>query len=88
MIVWTKYLKYRARLRGFELPQLEHIVKYSGERYLDTETGRMIAVGRHDTRLVMVAYGVEGDVVTPVTVHVITRQQIRYREQTERFIHE
>ena len=31
----------------------------------------------------MVAYGVEGDVVTPVTVHVITRQQIRYREQTE-----
>lgn len=88
MIVWTEYLKYRARLRGFELPQLEHIVMYSGERYLDTETGRMIAVGRHGARLVMIAYGAEGEIITPVTVHAITRQQIRFRLQTERLIHE
>ncbi len=88
MIVWTEYLKYRAQLRGYELPQLEHIVMYSGERYLDTETGRIIAIGRHNAQLVTVAYGAEGDVITPVTVHAITRQQIRFRLQTERFKYE
>lgn len=88
MVIWTEYLKYRAELRGFDLTQLEQIVRYSAERYIDTETGRIIAVGRHDTRLVMIAYDAEQSNITPVTVHAITRQQIRFRLKTGRFINE
>jgi len=51
-IVWTDYMKYRARLRGFDLAKIEHIVRYSGERYFDTVTGRLITVGRIDDLLV------------------------------------
>ena len=88
MIVWTEYLKYRAQLRGFDLAQLEQIVRHSGERYLDTETGRTIVVGHHDDRSVMIAYDTEDKDVTPVTVHAVTRQQIRFRLQTGRFTNE
>ena len=28
-IIWTDYMKYRARLRGFDLAKIEHIVRYS-----------------------------------------------------------
>lgn len=38
-LAWTDYMKYRARLRGFDLAKIEHIVRYSGERYVDTVTG-------------------------------------------------
>ena len=40
-------MKYKARLRGFDLAKIEDIVKYSTERYFDTETGRQIAIGPH-----------------------------------------
>lgn len=87
-IIWTDYLKYRAALRGFDLEKLEYIIRYSSERYLDTETNRVVVVGRHDRLLVMIPYEVENDRVTPVTVHTIDRQQIRFRLQTGRFTHE
>ena len=86
--IWTEYLKYRAQLRGFDLTALEQIDRHSSERYLDTETGRIVAVGRHGRKLVMIAYEVEESVVTPVTVHAVSRQQIRFRVQTGRFINE
>lgn len=88
MIVWTEYLKYRARVRQFDLVLLEQIVRHSAERYIDTETGRMIVVGSHDSRLVMIAYESVGEEITPVTVHAVTRPQIRFRLQTGRFTHE
>ena len=72
-------------MRGFELARLEHIVRHSSERYVDTETGRTIVVGPHDKQLVMIPYEADGDVITPVTVHAVTRQQIRFRLQTGRF---
>ncbi|MGH9855316.1 MAG: hypothetical protein ACREBD_36235 [Blastocatellia bacterium] len=87
-IVWTEYLQYRAGLRGFDLAKLEHIIRHSSERYFDTETGRPIVVGRHDRRLLMIPYDVEGETITPVTVHAIARQQIRFRLRTGRFTHE
>ncbi|MBC8230761.1 hypothetical protein H8E77_14525 [bacterium] len=87
-IVWTDYLKYKARLRGFDLTKIENIARYSPERYSDTVTGRRIAVGRHDNKLVMIPYEADEDSITPVTIHVITRQQINFRIRTGRFIHE
>ena len=87
-IVWTEYLQYRAALRGYDLAKLERVIRHSNERYFDTETGRTIVVGRHARQLVMIPYEVDGDVITPVTVHAITRQQIRFRLRTGRFTHE
>jgi len=75
-------------LRGYDLTKLEHIIRHSSERYFDTETGRSIVVGRHNRQLVMIPYEVDGDVIIPVTIHAITRQQIRFRLRTGRFTHE
>ena len=87
-IIWTDYMRYRARTRGFDLDKIEHIVRYSSERYMDTETKRRVAVGRHDGALVLVPYEVDENTITPVTVHAITRQQIRLRLRTGRFVYE
>jgi len=88
MIYWTNYLKYRAGLRGFTIEKLEDIIRHSTERYFDTETRRHVVIGRHNLQLVLIAYDAEKDTITPVTVHPITRQQIRFRLNTRRFIHE
>jgi hypothetical protein len=85
MIEWSAYLKYRAQLRGFDLAILEQIIVRSNERYFDTETGRAIVVGRHHDMLVVIPYEKEGDIITPVTVHATTRQQINFRLRTGRF---
>lgn len=88
MINWTDYLKYRAALRGFELEKLEDVIRHSSERYFDTETERHVVVGRHHLQLVMIAYDIKNETTIPVTVHTITRQQIRFRLNTRRFINE
>ena len=48
LIEWSEYLRYRAATRRFELAKIETIMRFSGERYLDTVTGRLIVAGRHD----------------------------------------
>jgi hypothetical protein len=88
LVEWTDYLKYRASIRGFDLVKLEDILLHSSERYFDTETGRSIVVGRYGRKLVMIPYETKGDSTVPVTVHATTRQQIRFRVRTGRFIHE
>ncbi len=84
-IIWTEYIRYRAELRGFNLAEIERIIRHSGERYLDTETQRTIAVGRHNKQLVIIPYETEEENIIPVTIHAITRQQIRFRLRTGRF---
>jgi len=85
-IIWTDYLNYRAKLRGFELELISEIVKYSGERYFDIDTSRMIVIGKHNNILIMVAYEVRDDnVVVPVTIHATNRQQISYRVKNGRY---
>jgi hypothetical protein len=84
-IIWTEYLKHRARSRRFDLAIIEQILRFSSERYFDTVTHRLVVVGRHGERLVMVPYEQEHDTVTPVTVHATTRQQINVRLRTGRF---
>ena len=87
-VVWTEYLKYRASLRGFDLDKIEQIVKSSNERYIDTATGRRIAVGRCGKILVMVPYEASCERVIPVTVHATTRRQIALRVKAGRFVNE
>jgi len=88
VIVWTDYMKYRAELRGFELSKVEDILRYSGERYLDSTTQRLIVVGKHDDRLVIIPYEKHGSEIIPVSIHATTRQQINFRLKTGRFIYE
>ncbi|MEW6419469.1 MAG: hypothetical protein AB1480_15375 [Nitrospirota bacterium] len=88
IIIWSNYLKYRTELRGFELSKIENILRHSGERYFDTVTRRLIAVGKHDDRLVIIPYEKHGNEIIPVTIHATTRQQINFRLKTGRFIYE
>jgi hypothetical protein len=87
-IVWTEYLQYRAKVRGFDLVEIERIIRHSGERYFDTETRRIVVVGRHHKQLVMIPYETEEDNIIPVTIHAVTRQLIRFRLRTGRFTNE
>ena len=84
-VIWTDYLPYRARTRGFDLALIEQLLRFASERYFDTVTRRWVVIGRHGSQLVMVPYDHEQDVITPVTIHVTTRQQITFRLQTGRF---
>ncbi|MCI0419775.1 MAG: hypothetical protein L0312_11220 [Acidobacteria bacterium] len=85
MVVWTEYFKHRAQLRGFDLAALDQVVRFSKERYFDTATQRMVVVGRHGSRLVMIPYEEDGQTATPITVHTTSRQQITFRLRTGRF---
>ena len=87
-VLWSDYMRYRLRLRGFDLAAVEHIVRYSSERYRDTVTSRLVAVGYHDERLVVIPYDISGKALTPVTVHVTSRQQINFRVKSGRFANE
>ena len=84
-IVWSDYIKYRAKLRRFSLEKIEEILRYSSERYFDNGTHRMVVVGKHDNRLVIIPYDKDDDTIVPVTIHTIARQQIRFRLRSGRF---
>ena len=87
-IVWTDYMKYRLTLRGYDLTTVEHILRYSSERYMDTVSGRMVAIGRHEKLLVIIPYEQKSGTVTPVTIHATSRQQINSRLKSGRFLNE
>lgn len=88
VIVWTDYMIYRLGLRGYDIATVEQIVRYSSERYVDIATGRTIAIGRHDNLLVMIPYEMNGNTLTPVTIHATNRQQINSRIKSGRFSNE
>jgi len=88
IIAWSDYLKYRVELRGYELSKIENILRHSEERYFDTASQRLIVVGKHDERLVIIPYEKHGNEIAPVTIHATTRQQIKFRLKTGRFVYE
>jgi len=87
-IVWTDYMNYRLTLRGYDFETVEHILRYSSERYIDTVTGRVAVIGRHGKLLVMIPYEQKGDTMTPVTIHATSRQQIDFRLRSGRLRNE
>ncbi|HFC09981.1 MAG TPA: hypothetical protein ENJ54_09065 [Chloroflexi bacterium] len=86
-IIWTAYLRYRARVRGFDLKRLDEILRYGNERYYDTQTGRFVVVGRCGKQLCLVPYEIRAETITPVTVHATTRKQILQRVRVGRYLH-
>jgi hypothetical protein len=87
-IVWTEYMKYRLSLRGYDLATVEQILRYSSERYVDTVTGRVLAIGRNKKLLVMIPYELKRRNLMPVTIHATSRQQINSRIKSGRFKNE
>ena len=87
-IVWTEYMKYRLSLRGYVLTTVEQILRYSSERYMDTVTERVVAIGRHEKLLVMIPYELKVCTLTSVTIHATNRQQINSRIKSGRFKNE
>lgn len=88
-IQWTGYMKHRVTERELELDKLEEILRHSVERYYDTVTNRLVVVGRYDRkRVVLIPIEIEKSVITPITVHTTTRQQIKFRLKIRRLIHE
>ena len=87
-LIFTDYLKYRANLRGFNLERIEYIVRFSIERYIDEESCRFVVIGDHDNKLVMIPYEESESSLTPITIHSITRQQIKFRLKTGRLSYE
>ena len=88
MIIWTDYMKYRAQVREFDLPEVERILRYGQERYLDVSSGRRVVIGHHGNVLVMIPYEQDGEAITPVTIHATSRQQIAFRLRSGRFSYE
>jgi hypothetical protein len=87
-IIFTDYLKYRAHTRGFDLNLIEKIIRYSPERYIDSESYRFVVIGDHNNKLVMIPYEETENTITPITIHATTRQQIKFRLTTGRLSHE
>ena len=81
-------MRFRLELRGFDPASIEQILRFSDERYVDTATGRVIAVGRHQDVLVMIPYERFGKENVPVTVHATSREQINMRVRSGRLSHE
>ena len=83
---WTDYMRFRVQSRGFSLEAIEQTVRYSNERYIDDTTGRLIAIGKDFESLFLVAYEVNENIITPVTVHRSTRKQIVERLKAQRYL--
>ena len=86
-IVWTEYMEYRSSIRGIDLDVIKHIVRYTSERYIDNETHRRLAVGKHKNAIVLVPHEESDTSLTPITVHPTTRKQINLRVKTGRYSH-
>jgi hypothetical protein len=89
----VQYIDYFLdRLRFRKIPQAvaERVLCEATERYFDVETGRFIAIkevqyGRRKKRL-MVAYEEQGNEVTPITVHAVTKRQVQSKIERLRWI--
>jgi len=64
------------------------LLKYSEEKYFDSITLRLIVIGKHDNRLVLIPYENNENKITPITIHVTSRKQINFRLRTGRFVYE
>ncbi len=88
-VIWTEYFKYRVKLRGFDLSNVEEIIRYSTERYYDTATDRLVVVGKDASIIVVIPHEIDDeDNITPITIHATNRQQINYRVKSGRFQNE
>ena len=80
--------KTKLDFKGFELDLIEDILRFSEERYFDTLTMRYVVIGRYQKSIIMIPYEKNENLLIPITVHTITRQQIKFRIKTGRLYRE
>lgn len=89
-IRYTDYFLERLEFREIPREIVEAMLNKAVERYFDAETGRFIAVqrvkykGRY--KRLLVAYEEEGDEITAVTVHTVTKRQVQARIKRQRWV--
>jgi hypothetical protein len=68
---------------------VEEILRFSTERYYDTVTDRFVVVGKDANVVVMIPHEKDDkNIITPITIHASSRQQINYRVKSGRFTNE
>lgn len=80
-IVWTAYMKYKSKLRGFNLLQIEDVINSSSERYLDTITGRRVIVGKYESKLILIPYEMDENSVINCPHHDASTNQFSYKNR-------
>ena len=87
-IIYSTHIKTRISLRKIEYDLPQRIYEYAEERFIDTETGHMIAVKKviiyGKERAVMVAYEHEDADVKLLTIHPLKEGQKENRIQSGR----
>jgi hypothetical protein len=88
-VEYSKHIKNRMKLRRMEYDLPKRIFEEAEERYFDEETGYFIAVIRvvlyEKKREVMVAYSIEDDYATLLTIHPLKKGQKENRIKTGRW---
>ena len=88
-IEYSRHIEARLKLRRIDHELPKRIFKEAPERYLDTETGHLLAVmsaqlyGRN--REVMVAYVIDKECATLLTVHPLKKGQKENRIRAGRW---
>ena len=89
-IRYTEYMRDRMEFRRVPRQVVESILHTAIERYLDIETGRFMAVRRvryqGSYKRLVVAYEEQGNEMTAITVHTVTKRQVQARIQRQRWI--
>ncbi len=88
-ILYSQHLEKRLQLRNIEYELPETIFNRSNERYLDEETGYLIATITIELygkiREVMLAYIIEGDYAKLLTIHPLKEGQKEKRVRSGRW---
>jgi len=91
-IRYSQHLKFKMRVRQISENMPKRIYHESKKRFYNHQTFRRIAImeisyHRHRT-LMMIAYDQYSDYVDIITIHPITKEQIRQRQRTGRWTYE
>jgi hypothetical protein len=88
-IYYSDHIAARLNLRGIEHDLPQRIFEEADERYFDNDTGHFIAVMKaslyNKIREVMVAYVIEQDCATLLTIHPLKEGQKESRINTGRW---
>ncbi len=91
-IKYSNHLRFRMRVRQIPLRMPERIYRESTQRYYNHHSLRRIAIldvsYKLRRTLMMIAYDQYPDYVEILTIHTITKKQIRNRLRSGRWTHE
>jgi hypothetical protein len=88
-ITFTEYFEDKIKIRNIPADGVRKILQGSNERYYDTETGRLVKIGRTRIKNLNLSLAIiyeENDEIIVVTAHTVSRNQINTRIKNKRWI--